>query len=51
MLTFAYFMKDPEVKKEDEKRVEQLTIFSEEVLEPSTIMNKEKIKKSKRVKA
>ena len=50
ILTFGYFMKDPEVKKE-EKSIEQLTIFSEEVLAPSVIINKEKIKKSKRVKA
>lgn len=51
ILSFGLKMKDPEMgDNKQENHVEQLTIFSEEVLEPSAIVNN-KIKKSKKIKA
>ena len=50
IISFGYFMKDPSVKEDNKQRVEQLTIFSEEVLEPNIIAKNNK-KVSKRVKA
>jgi len=49
IIAFGYFMKDPEIK--EETCVEKLTISSLEALKPSIIEKKEKIKKSRKVKA
>ena len=48
-ISIGYFTRDTE--EVVETRTEQLTIFSEEVVSPSIIVNNSKIKKSKKIKA
>ena len=50
ILSVGYFSKDSTLK-EEKPQVEQLTISSEEVIKPSIIIKKDKIKKSERAKA